>query len=230
MSGDNKGKRLGLGLGLLGVFAVIFVLIFMPIFGGINGLDYLDNLYNSISKQSAYYIPGLQKSSAGLAGKEVELTLTFAKPGEAQRAALLLTKAGARAQATDASVAFKGDLGAVLSATLADSDAMFHNQGEKLTKRYAANPKLMLYSWWQTLNAMEKSLNRGKLFAAAKQVATVQARAVEMSYNYYGITPESIGSKWMIVVFSLLFYVVYTLWYGYGVMYLFEGAGYRLSH
>jgi hypothetical protein len=26
-----------------------------------------------------------------------------------------------------------------------------------------------------------------------------------------------------------LFYVVYTLWYGFAIMYMFEGAGYRLA-
>jgi len=32
------------------------------------------------------------------------------------------------------------------------------------------------------------------------------------------------------VIFSLVFYVVYTLWYGFGIMYMFEGWGLRLEH
>jgi hypothetical protein len=32
------------------------------------------------------------------------------------------------------------------------------------------------------------------------------------------------------VILSLLFYVVYTLWYGVGVLYLFEGLGLKLGH
>ena len=45
------------GWGLLASFAAVLALIFMPIFNGHNGLDYMDDLYNSISKGSAYYIP-----------------------------------------------------------------------------------------------------------------------------------------------------------------------------
>jgi hypothetical protein len=52
----NKKEFYG-GLGLLIGFVVVLAVIFSPIFKGHNGLEYLDNLYNSISKGSAYYIP-----------------------------------------------------------------------------------------------------------------------------------------------------------------------------
>jgi hypothetical protein len=55
----------------------------------------------------------------------------------------------------------------------------------------------------------------------------VQSKAVETSYNYYGITAENIGDKIGIVLISLVFYVVYTLWYGFGILYLFEGFGHE---
>jgi len=32
------------------------------------------------------------------------------------------------------------------------------------------------------------------------------------------------------VTFSLVFYVVYTLWYGFGIMFMFEGSGMKLEH
>ena len=41
----HKGKFLT-GVVLMAVFIVVLVIIFMPVFGGMNGLDYLDNLYN----------------------------------------------------------------------------------------------------------------------------------------------------------------------------------------
>ena len=49
------------GLILMALFAAVFISIFMPLFGGKNGLEYLDNLYNSISKGSAYYIDAVRK-------------------------------------------------------------------------------------------------------------------------------------------------------------------------
>lgn len=38
------------GLIMMALFTVVLVAIFMPLFNGKNGLEYLDNLYNSISR------------------------------------------------------------------------------------------------------------------------------------------------------------------------------------
>lgn len=228
---NNKKYLMG-GLAMTAVFIVVLIVFFMPVFGEKqNGLDYLDNLYNSISKNSAYYIPELKEQAAKFNGAKLEATLTFADKGMAARSALLFAGAGAAVKPDGEKLTVSGDLGKVLGSTLADADAMFHNEGGKLTQRYEGkDAKLMLHTWWNTYKELERSLNRQHAFAQAKFVQVVQSKAVEMSYNYFGIAPQSIGERWLIVVFSLLFYVVYTLWYGFGVMYLFEGAGYQLEH
>jgi len=56
----TNSKKLAIGIALLASFIVVLVLFFMPLYDGMNGLDYLDNLYNSISKGSAYYIPKVE--------------------------------------------------------------------------------------------------------------------------------------------------------------------------
>jgi hypothetical protein len=65
-------KQFYTGLGLIIGFAIVLILFFMPLYGGKNALDYLDNLYNTISKGSAYYIPKAseeaQKPSKRLGG------------------------------------------------------------------------------------------------------------------------------------------------------------------
>jgi hypothetical protein len=228
----NNRKRLVGGLVMTAIFIVVLAAFFSPIFGkGQNGLDYLDNLYNSISKNSAYYIPDLAEQAAKFNGAKLEATLTFANKDTAARAALLFAGAGAAVQPDGAKLAVSGDLGKVFASTLADADSMFHNQGGELTARYEdKDPRLMLYTWWESYKELERSLNRQNAFAQAKFVKVVQAKAVEMGYNYFGIAPQDIGERWLIVLFSLLFYVVYTLWYGFGVMYLFEGTGYQLEH
>jgi hypothetical protein len=33
-----------------------------------------------------------------------------------------------------------------------------------------------------------------------------------------------------LIIFALAFYVVYTLWYGFGLMWLFEGLGLKIGH
>ncbi|BEQ13080.1 hypothetical protein [Desulfoferula mesophila] len=233
MSKQAKSQKFHMTTGLIMVLVFVGVLIafFSPIFNGHNGLDYLDSLYNSISKNSAYYIPELNKQAAKYDGTKLEATLTLPDADTAAQAALLFAGAGAQAAAEGDKLKINGDLGKVFASTLTDTESMYHNQGDKLAARYQGkDARLMLYTWWRSYAALEKALNRQKNFAQAKFVAVVQAKAVEMTYNYYGIEPQSIGERWLIVAISLLFYVVYTLWYGFGVMYMFEGAGYQLEH
>jgi len=236
MSSHGGDKRkFALGLAMMILFTVVLVAIFSPLLPGKNGqkqntLDYLDNLYNSISKGSAYYIPELQEAGRQLAGQSVDVTIKLADPAEARRAALLFEAAGARVAMTGSDLELSGDLGAIMASCLRDAEAMFHNQGGELGKRYQGeDARTMLHAWWLSLKALDKGLNRQKAFAHAKFVQTVIKKAVELSYNYYTIEPQKIGDKWRIVVFSLLFYVIYTLWYGFGIMYMFEGAGYKLG-
>jgi hypothetical protein len=77
---------------------------------------------------------------------------------------------------------------------------------------------------------MEKALKEQKKFKEAKLVALVVKKAVETGYNYYQIQPQKIGDKYGIVIFSLIFYVVYTLWYGFAILLMFEGWGLKLEH
>lgn len=226
----GSSKKFMAGALMMVCFIAVLVLLFLPLFEGKNGLDYLDNLYNSISKGSAYYIPKVKEESKPLAGKNVDLKLVLADAKEATLSAALLKAAGTQVSQSQADLTVKGDMGKILSSCLDDSDDLFHNRGAKITKRYGKNERLVVFTWWQTLKALEKDLNRQKLFAMAKIVKTAQAKAVECSYNFYTIKPQNIGDRWGIVLFSLIFYVIYTVWYGFSVMYMFEGAGFRLGH
>jgi len=235
---STQPKKFMGGLILMVAFIVVFVVIFMPWYGKDshgkeqNGLNYLDNLYNTISKGSAHYIPKVIKDSEPFVGNTVDLSLAMKDVRQAEQAALLFKASGGGVEATVAgsTVTVKGSLGKMLQNCLADSEDMFQNRGEKVAQKYGFPERLVLYTWHQSLNAMEKDLNRQKKFPEAKFAANVKTKAVECSYNYYGVTPQNIGDKWGIVVFSLLFYVIYTLWYGYSIMYMFEGAGMRLEH
>jgi hypothetical protein len=218
------------GVAMMGAFIVVLVIIFMPIFAGQNGLDYLDNLYNTISKGSAYYIPKVREETQEYAGKAVTVTMVMAEEERARQAAPLFMKGGALVNVSGAEVKVSGDLGKILENCLADADLMYHNEGEKLSAKYGYQAKRVLLNWWVALHHMEKDLKNQKQFKEAKVVALVIKKAVELGYNYYEIEPQKIGDKFGIVIFSLVFYVIYTLWYGFGIMFMFEGWGMRLEH
>jgi len=212
-------------------FAAVFVMIFMPLFaGGKNGLEYLDNLYNSISKGSAYYVPELKELSAPLSGKQVTMTMEMASERAAQQALPLLKFSGAAVQSQGAMLTFNGDLGKLLDNCLEDADLMYQNKGAQVKDKYGMNERQALHTWWAITKQMDKTLKKQTLFKEAQVVATVSKKGVETSYNFYGIAPKKISEKIGVVVFSLVFYVVYTVWYGFAIMFLFEGLGLRLEH
>ena len=197
-----RKKKLTLGLVMIGVFVVVLIFVFMPLFSDVqgrkqNGLDYLDNLYNSISKGSAYYITELKEANEKFSDKSIDLTIKMADPAEAQRAELLFKAGGAETAIKGSEVKVDGKFGAIMASCLKDADSMFHNKGDELSGRYGGREaKTMLYTWWKSLKELEKGLNRQKAFALAKFVGSVQKRAVEMSYNYYSIEPQKIGDQW----------------------------------
>jgi hypothetical protein len=225
-----RKKEFTLGLVLLIAFFAVLAIFFSPVFNGHNGLDYLDSLYNSISKGSAYYIPKLRDESKPFNGSLVELDFAMKSPAEAQQTGQLFMKAGALVNVTDNQLKVSGDLGKILEGCLADADAMYNNDGKVLSDKYGFDERQALYNWWSAFKGVEKSLNSQKKFKEAKAIANVSKRGIETCYNYYKIEPQSIMDRLGVVIFSLVFYVIYTLWYGFAIMFMFEGWGMQLEH
>jgi hypothetical protein len=225
-----RKKEFTLGLVLLIVFFVVLIIFFSPVFKGQNGLDYLDSLYNSISKGSAYYIPKLKDEAKAFNGGNVEVTFAMSSAAQAQQTSQLFMKAGALVNVTDTKLKAAGDLGKMLESCLADSDAMYKNDGKAVADRYGYNERQALYNWWQAFKGVEKDLNNQKKFKEAKAVANISKKGIETCYNYYKIEPQSIMDRLGVVIFSLVFYVIYTLWYGFAIMFMFEGWGMQLEH
>ncbi|MEA1900459.1 MAG: hypothetical protein U9N47_06825 [Thermodesulfobacteriota bacterium] len=225
----NKKEFYG-GFGLLVVFFVILFIIFSPVFNGQNGMEYLDDLYNSISKGSANYIPKVKKETDTFKGNTVNMDLKMADEKQAQQTAMLFTNAGATAEVSGAQLNVSGDLGNILTNCLEDSKSMYNNDGATVSNKYDYNERQVLYNWHTALKAADKDLKKQKLFKEAKVVALVIKKVVETSYNYYTIEPQKITDKMGVVIFSLVFYVGYTLWYGFAILFMFEGWGLRLEH
>jgi hypothetical protein len=225
----NKREFFG-GVGLMAVFIVVLITIFSPIFKGQNGLDYLDALYNSISKGSAYYIPKLKKEVKKFSGNSVNLNLAMADDEQAKQIVSLFEKSGATAKVSGSTIQVSGDLGRILENCLVDADHMYLNDGQKVSGKYGYDEKRVLFNWWNAFEVMDKDLKKQKLFKEVKLVTTIKKKAVESSYNYYKIEPQRISERYGIVIFSLIFYVVYTLWYGFAIMFMFEGWGMKLEH
>jgi len=226
----EKKKTFYLGLALMIGFVVVLGTLFSPIWDGKDSLEALDALYNSISKGSAYYIPKVREEAEPLQGKRVKLTLELGDEKQAKQAALLLEAGEAEVELAGARLNIGGDLGGILANCLSDADAMYHNEGQQISAKYHCNERSAMYTWWQVLRGAEKDLKKQNKFTEAKVVDLIVKKAVETSYNYYQIEPQKITDRLGIVIFSLAFYVIYTVWYGFAIMFLFEGWGLRLAH
>jgi hypothetical protein len=225
---DSKEFKKGLLLAIS--FFIILVAMFLPLFeNGINFLEKSDQIFNSISKGSTQYIASLEKNNQDYSGKtfKVDIKLKTAEIG--QRVAKILTMAGATVTAQGSQLQVSGDLGLVLKSALKDSDAMFYNKDSELVAKYGFSGPDSMYAWWSGLKEIDKDLKRQARFKEAAFVDTILKKAVEVSYNYFTIVPESAYSKASILGFLLVFYVIYTLWWGYAIFFLFEGIGLQMT-
>lgn len=225
----NK-KEFGGGLVMMIGFWIVFAILLSPVFEGKNLLDYMDGLYNSISKKSAYYIPDMVQKAEKLKGSAFEMTIKVEDKAAAPRVAAMLTKAGAKVEQGEEGLKVSGDLGVVLEAAMADTELAYTNNGEAIQAKHGAEAKQVMFDWHNTLSAMEKQFTKQEKFEESTTLYKAKTKAVETAYNYYGIEAQSIKDKLLIVVLSLAGYVVYTMWFGFSILFLFEGWGLKLEH
>ena len=226
---ENK-KDFFMGAGLMAAFLVVLIIIFSPVFKGKNGLQSLDDLYNSISKGSAYYIPKVRELAEKFKSTAVTMTLTMTDQKQLDQTLKLLKGAGAETEVQELKLKVTADLGKILEEAIGDADLMYVNDGQKISSKYGYGEREVLYNWWRALKEMEKSLTKQEKFKEADVIGLIYQKAVETSYNYYQIEPQKIGDKFGIVIFSLIFYVIYTVWYGYAILFMFEGIGLKFGH
>lgn len=226
MAANNK-KALGIGIALALSFVVVLGLIFSPIFGnGKNGLVFADDMFNKLSKGSSYFIPKIAKNNEQFKATEVAVVIKLDKPEQMNPLAMRLLAAGG-AQVTTASPELKinGNLGTVMQQVLADADDMFKNDGAKVSGRYGTDEREVMTSWWNVLKGMDKELKKQGKITEAKMVSDVMKKAVEPAYNFYQIEGQKVSEKAGLMTGLLIFYVAYTMWWGFAIFYIFEGIG-----
>jgi len=224
-------REFGIGVVLMAIFLGGLTLVFSPLFeNGRNALDYLDGVFNSISKASAYFVPASIEKARKLEGTAVTVRIDAKSAAQASRMERLFRAAGAAAAAAGAKLEVSGDLGRILAAALADADAMFANDGASVARRYGFEEKRALHAWHAALTEATRDLNRQGRFREAATVRDTVTRAIEPAYNYYGVTAIPMRHMIGIAFVALIGYVVYTVWYGYAILFLFEGWGLKLEH
>ena len=219
---------------LLISFLVLFAVLLTPIMRDENGnhmtgLQYADNVFNELSKGSSYFIPGVRESVKSVDGKMVQMTVTMKKPPPPGRGPA--AKSGAtEAVADGGKVSFKGDLGLILTSATDDADALYHNNADAVSQKYGGEPALKVAAaWWYLLSPSIKELQKQRLFGEAQVVDHVLRRAMEPGNNFYSVVPAKVSEHVWLMSGMLIFYVLYTLWYGFSIFELFEGIGLAMT-
>ncbi len=232
----NK-KELNIGLFLAISFFIVLFLMWSPLFPGpdndkVNAFHAADNLFNSISKGSAYFMEQMEERNQPFFDSTFKASLVLNNERRSGMAMVMLQTAQAGVSLDGTTVHVEGDLGRVVQAAITDSRDMFHNDGQRVGARYGHNEsdaREIMYVWHQLFKGLEAEMNRQERFVDARHVAEVVSRTIEVGFNFYGIIAESARSKAGILTFSLVFYVVYTLWWGMAILYLFEGIGLKMK-
>jgi hypothetical protein len=220
------------GLAMTIIFFGVLAYMFTPNFGGKNAFDASDELFNTMAKGSTNYFPKLRKAAEPFKTQAIDVSLDLPAKQEAAEAVKILSAAGVSATQSGEKVVLKGKLGQVVNAMLNDAETMFKNDGDKIKAQYGIDEKKALYVWWLVVKEISQELNKqggDAKYKAAAFLDDAKNRGVEVGYNFYKIEPQSAKSKAGILTFALVFYVAYTLWWGFAVYFLTEGFGLALS-
>ncbi|MBI4858759.1 MAG: sulfite exporter TauE/SafE family protein [Candidatus Riflebacteria bacterium] len=102
-------------------------------------------------------------------------------------------------------------------------------KGQEVAARYGYPEKEALFLWWTALKGLEKALTKQEKFKEAAFIEEVSRKGVEVGYNFYGIQPKRASEHAGILVLSLVFYLLYTLWWGYAILLLCDGLGLQMK-
>ncbi len=230
----KNSKTFNIGALFAITFLGVLIAIFSPLFNGKNGLEFADDSFNKLAKGSSYFIPKVAKNNEQFKGRPFSVSIKVDKPedkpGDAEKRAgniaKVFTTAGAKVDIIDTTVKIEGDLGKVLASALEDADAMFRNDGEKIKARYGTDDeKKMFRQWHNALSRINKEFDKGKKIEESKMVNAVVKKAIEPAYNFYQIDSNKVREHAGMMSGLLIFYVIYTMWWGYAIFYLFEGFG-----
>jgi cytochrome c551/c552 len=227
----RKNSGMALGLFMMAAFAVVLVLMFSNIFPSlsgqkVNGLDWADDMFNSLSKGSSYFIPDVRARTAKFKDQTFNVTVKVKKP---EAAAAVFAKAGCQAVAKDGSVTVNGSFGDIADKVLGASEQMFNNDSKAVEAEYGMDGPTVLASFHQVLQPSIKELQKNRQVEMASAVDLILRKGIEPAYNYYGVQAQNIMDKLGMSAGLLIFYVVYTMWYGFAIVYILQGLGLSMS-
>lgn len=191
-----------------------------------SGLERVDQLFNQLAKNSTYFIPEAVNLAPKFEGKSVDFGITSRWPGDDTRMAQIIqTNLFSAVLLGDGRVRIKGDLGKMGLAASVDAGLLFKGQESDLRIKYGVNGKEVVYYWWVAFDGLTRRFVQENRSSEADYTRFLTTRVLEPAYNFAGIETRPIGENIWTVALFLGFYLLYTLLYGFSILFLFEGLG-----
>jgi len=219
-------KKFATGLVGLITFLVVLAVWLSPVIDHKTGLEWADELFSQLAKNSIYFMPTAVEMAAKFEGVIVDLGVNPRWPGGDVRIAQIVRANGVSASVIgDGRVRIIGDLGLLAKTAAADADLLFKGDEQELQNKYGMSGKEVIYYWWTAFDGLIRRYIQENRPSEADFAKFMTTRVLEPSYNFAQIKPRSISDNVGIVVFLLGFYILYTLWLGFSIIFLFEGFG-----
>ena len=223
-------RKFAIGLAGLVVFVGVLIVGLSPVIGGRSGLVCADGLFNELAKSSANYVSDARKKARKHVGKPVDFGVRPRDPVDETEIVRLLRLNGAEARiAEEERVRVTGDLGRLALAAVADADTAFRNDHRALEDRYAMKGYESVYCWWVVFDGLTRRYVQEGRGEDADFAKFISAKVLEPAYNFRGISANRIRDKALPATLLLVFYVAFTIWYGFSILYVFEGLGISAS-
>ncbi|SFG27006.1 hypothetical protein SAMN05660649_01214 [Desulfotomaculum arcticum] len=220
----NK-KQFITGIVLLLIFTAVFITIMSPLANGKTLVQAADDLFNQLTKGSTYIIPKVIDNAAKFEGTSFQVSVKAESLEDAEKYAKVFSAAGAQVTSDGGNVNINGDLGKVSVAALKDADVEFQNNGAQLKSEYGMESREVIYCWYNGIKALSAQYKLDNKVAELGLVNDVMTKGLEPAYNFEGIQAVNVKERSGITTFMLLFYVLYTILYGFAIMFIFEGLG-----
>jgi hypothetical protein len=222
---QNKNK-FSVGMGGLILFSLILGIWLSPWGNHRSGLERVDQLFNQMAKNSTYFIPDAVMLAQKFEGTTVDFGIHSRWPGDdARMVQILRSNRLSAAPLGDGRVRIKGDLGRMGQSASVDAELLYKGQESDLRAKYGCNEKEVIYCWWVAFDGLTRRFIQENRSSEADFTRFMATRVLEPVYNFAGIESRSIGQNIWTVAFFLGFYLLYTLLYGFSILFLFEGLG-----
>lgn len=157
--------------------------------------------------------------------EEISVSIKMDNADQAAKAARVLAHGAAQTSIQGAELKINGNLANMLSTVLDDSTAMYYDRGAEVKGRYAMDERDVMSTWWGVLNRVAKELQKARKAEEASAIFEVMKKGIEPAYNFYGIEAQKVSDRALTVLGMLAFYILYTMWWGYAIYYMFDGLG-----